>query len=311
MTKLLCVGVLLLATIPACATCVVRICDLAYAPQPPNPITVAGRVTSEAPLVLTDGRGALTVTGITAQNGDFLVVEGDYDGNVLVVSQGADKATLLPASVVMEMVYVPAGPFQMGNNGDEAYSYPDELPLHEVNLPAYWMGRSEVTRGQYRCFMDAGGYSNPAYWSAEGWAWRVNKGRTTPDYWADVQTWGGHTFTQSESHPVVGVTYPEAAAFCTWAGVRLPSEAEWEKAARAGGTQPYTYPWGYAWNIEACNHWYDSNAAGGGLASYQTAPVGSYPAGDSRFGCQDMSGNVWECVADWYGSLQGSSRASG
>lgn len=307
MTKLLCALLVLLCAVPAQSALVVRISDLQYSLLPPNPIKVAGRVTSESPLILTDYKGSVRVIGIEARTGDFLIVEGTYDGNALTVLPGTGKASLLPLPGIAEMLYVPAGAFLMGNNGNEPYQYADESPLHEVNLPVYWIGRDEVTRADYRRFIEAGGYLNPAHWSADGWAWRTVTGRTEPLYWQPEQTWGAaQTFTQTDLHPVVGVSFYEAEAFCNWAGGRLPSEAEWEKAARAGGTQPYTYPWGNAWNVDACNHWYDSNAAGGGSGRYQTAPVGSYPASTSRYGCRDIAGNAWEWVSDWYISYPGS-----
>lgn len=205
-----------------------------------------------------------------------------------------------------DMVFIPAGSFLMGNNGSEPYSFSNEWPQHSVYLSGYWIGKYEVTRGDYRAFMNAGGYSNSAYWSSAGWSWRVSNGRTEPYYWAAAQDWYdscGHcsyVFAQTDAHPVVGVSYYEAEAFCKWAGGRLPTEAEWEKAARWTGSYPNWYPWGNPWDAEKCNNWYDHNVAGGGYQRYQTAPVGSYPEGVSPYGCHDMAGNVWEWCRDWY-----------
>ncbi len=187
-----------------------------------------------------------------------------------------------------DMVYIPAGSFLMGNNGAEQYTNASELPQHSVNLAGYWIGKYEVTRGEYRAFMAA-------------------TGRPAPKNWDAIQTWTtGQTFTQTENHPVVGVTWYDAEAYCAWAGGRLPTEAEWEKAARWSGSSPNVYPWGNTWDAEKCNNYYDSNAAGGGYARYQTAPVGSSPSGASLYGCQDMAGNVMEWVGDWYKSYPGS-----
>jgi len=214
-----------------------------------------------------------------------------------------------------EMISIPAGDFQMGNNGSEPYSYCSELPQHWVNLSGYSIGKYEVTRGEYQQFMSAGGYSNSAYWSSAGWSWRltasssypsVGPPRTQPSYWAAQQDWGTGTFTQTDNHPVVGVSYYEAEAFCAWAGGHLPTEAQWEKAARWTGSYPNVYPWGNTWDAEKCNNYYDHNSAGGGYQKYQTAPVGSYPGGASPYGCQDMAGNVWEWVQDWYVTYPGS-----
>ncbi|MEI6916067.1 MAG: formylglycine-generating enzyme family protein, partial [Armatimonadota bacterium] len=187
-----------------------------------------------------------------------------------------------------EMIYIPAGSFLMGNNGAEPYSYTNEFPQHSVSLSGYWIGKYEVTRGEYRAFLTATGRAVPAYWDA-------------------VQNWGTGSFTQTENHPVVGVTYDDAAAYCAWAGGRLPTEAEWEKAARWTGSYPNVYPWGNTWDAEKCNNYYDHNTAGGGYQRYQTSPVGSYPSGASPYGLHDMAGNVWEWVGDWYKSYPGSS----
>ncbi len=136
------------------------------------------------------------------------------------------------------------------------YSYDSEFPQHSFTLPGYYIGKHEVTRREYRAFMAA-------------------TGRAALDYWADVQDWGGGTFTQTENHPVVGVTWYDAEAYCAWAGGHLPTEAQWEKAARWTGSYPNVYPWGNTWSVEKYNNWYDTNSAGGGYWKYQTAPVGS------------------------------------
>jgi len=298
--KLFCAFVLLVLVLPAQSAVVVRISDLQVAPTPPNPIKVAGRVTSASPTKLSDGSGEITVVGVEAALSDFLVVTGDWDGSVLTVTGEVDRV-LPPAPC--EMIYIPAGSFLMGNNGNEGYSYPVELPQHEVYLSGYWIGKYEVTRGEYRRFMETGGYSNRACWSSAGWNWKVSNSRTEPRYWAAEQTWFvGQTFTQTDSHPVVGVTYYEAEAYCAWAGGHLPTEAQWEKAARWTGSYPNVFPWANAWDAEKCNNWDDTNPAGGGYRRNQTSPVGSYAAGASPSGCQDMAGNVWEWCRDWYSS---------
>ena len=197
------------------------------------------------------------------------------------------------------MCYVPAGWFLMGNNGAE-YGGSDEFPQHWVYLSGYWIGKYEVTRGQYAQFVAAGGYSNPTYWSSEGWEWKVSDSRTHPDFWDAVQDCGTGSFTQTDQHPVVGVSYYEAEAFCNWAGGHLPTEAQWEKAARWTGSYPNVYPWGNVWDDEKCNNYWDHNAAGGGYEKRQTAPVGSYPSGVSPYGAHDMAGNVWEWCKDRY-----------
>ncbi|MCX6345317.1 MAG: formylglycine-generating enzyme family protein [Armatimonadetes bacterium] len=200
---------------------------------------------------------------------------------------------------VIEMIDIPAGSFVMGTVGTGG----DENPQHSVTLGAYSIGKYEVTRGQYQAFMDSGGYTNSSYWSTAGWSWKLSYSPTEPYYWAAAQDWyGGQPFTQTDSFPVVGVSYYESEAFCNWAGGHLPTEAQWERAACWTVSSARVYPWGDTWNNEYCNNWYDSNAASGGYQKYQTAPVGSYSSYGSPSGCQDMAGNVWEWCKDWYQS---------
>ncbi len=228
--------------------------------------------------------------------------------NVATVSTG------LPVNVVSSpypgtMIYIPAGSFLMGNSGvgdDATLGYSDEFPQHSVTLAAYYIGEYDVTRGEYAQFIIAGGYSTQSYWSSAGWSWKVSNNATQPQYWAAVQNWGTGNFTQTDSYPVVGVTYYEAEAFCNWAGGHLPTEAQWEMAARWTGSHPNIYPWGDTWDPEKCNNYYDHNAAGGGYEAEQMSPVGSYPSGASPCGCQDMAGNAWQWVQDWYVSYPGS-----
>ncbi|MDO8588342.1 MAG: formylglycine-generating enzyme family protein [Armatimonadota bacterium] len=304
--------VLALAFSEACwGICVVRVDALSKAPTPPNPVMVLGRVTSTSPVTLSDGSGTVTVNGLTASLGDFLVVTGNWDGSSLTVS-GPTQGFMGPA--MTQMIWIPAGSFLMGNTGigddlyrDQEYDLYWEKPQHSVSLSGYWIGKYAVTRGEYRAFRNAGGYSDSSYWSTAGWSWKGSLSRTEPSYWAANQDWayessGYHQpFLQTDNHPVVGVSYYEAEAFCNWAGGHLPTEAQWEKAARWDG-HPRIYPWGDTWDPEKCNNWSDTLYPG-----YQTSPVGSYPSGASPYGCQDMAGNVHEWCQDWYKSYPGSS----
>ena len=228
--------------------------------------------------------------------------------SVTATSAGLQVYVVDPSPTPGEMVNIPAGSFLMGNSGigsDAAYGYSDEFPQHSVTLSGYYIGKYLVTRGEYRAFINAGGYNNQSYWSTAGWSWKGSS--TQPSYWVASQNWGTGTFTQTDNHPVVGVSYYECEAYCKWAGGRLPTEAEWEKAARWTGSNPNVYPWGNIWDQEKCNNYYDSNPAGGGYQKSQTSPIGSYQSGASPYGCQDMAGNVWEWVQDWYISYPGSS----
>jgi serine/threonine protein kinase/formylglycine-generating enzyme required for sulfatase activity len=167
------------------------------------------------------------------------------------------------------MVYVPAGEFIMGS--DEGDSH--ERPVHTVHLDAFYVDKYEVTNAQYRACVEAGACDTP-------------KNTTYYDN-ADYA-----------QHPVVYVTWDDADAYCRWAGKRLPTEAEWEKAAR--GTDGRTYPWGEGID---CEHAQYSGCPGDIL------PVGSKPAGASPYGALDMAGNVYEWVADWYGEYYSQSPA--
>lgn len=153
-----------------------------------------------------------------------------------------------------------------------------ESPPHKVFLRSYEIGKYPVTVEEYKRFVDGDGYEERQWWKAGGFGERQQ-----PDQWEDQ--------IQHPSRPIVNVTWKEASAFCAWAGVRLPTEAEWERAAR--GTDCRKYPWG--------DHPPDAsrgNFAECGAGS--TTPVGLFPAGASPEGVLDLLGNVWEWVFDWY-----------
>jgi formylglycine-generating enzyme required for sulfatase activity len=175
----------------------------------------------------------------------------------------------------MAMVYVAAGEFTLGTSDaqidawlkqhpdDERDWFRDEQPQRQVHLDGYWVDKCLVTVAQYRKFCESAGRNMPLMPS---WGWR-------------------------DDHPIVNVTWNDALAYAQWAGKRLPTEAEWEKAAR--GSDGRQYPWGNEWDASKCAH--SVNAQLG-----STKPVGSYPAGASPYGCLDMAGNVCEWCADWY-----------
>jgi formylglycine-generating enzyme required for sulfatase activity len=193
---------------------------------------------------------------------------------------GATKAL---GQTGITLVYVPAGEFWMGATDSDPDAWDDEKPRHRVYLDGYWIGQTEVTNAQYEGFILAGGYSTRAFWSSAGWAWRESNGVTQPLYWNDV-TWNG------AEHPVVGVSWYEAEAYARWAGVRLPTEAQWEYAARGGPLgRGYLYAGSNSVDEVA---WYSDNSGG------RTHPVGQKKP--NELGLYDMSGNVWEWAADWY-----------
>ncbi len=201
----------------------------------------------------------------------------------------------------MVMVYVPGGTFEMGSTEAEiemAISQCKQVrgtctrdfrmresPQHAVTLDGFWMDQTEVTNAQYRLCVEAGACQAP----------------TTCD-------WGEPTFGDASKtdHPVGCVGWYGAQAYCEWVGARLPTEAEWEYAAR--GEQGHTYPWGNTFDGTRLNYcdincqegpWADTTVDDGYAKS---APVGSYPDGASWCGAFDLAGNAWEWVADWLGA---------
>lgn len=177
-------------------------------------------------------------------------------------------------SLTADMAFIPRGEFKMGCDPDHngGFSCPaDELPLHSVFLDAFYIDKTEVTNSQYADCVGAGVCKPPSNTSAE----------TRAAYYEDPAF---------ANYPVVYVTWKDAESYCTWAGKRLPTEAEWEKAAR--GKKVLAYPWGD--EPAACTL---SNLSG---CTGDTSEVGSLPGGASKYGVMDMAGNVWEWVSDWY-----------
>ncbi len=181
------------------------------------------------------------------------------------------------------MVLIPAGPFVMGLLENDLLAEEHEKPQRRVELNAYWMDVYPVTNGRFALFLHAGGYEEPRWWTAEGWNWRLAKQVTEPRQWRQPG-WDG------PDQPVAGVSWYEADAYARWAGRRLPTDAEWEKAAR--GTDGRRYPWG--------DDWPTSDRANFDMLLGRTTPVGLYLAGASPYGCLDMAGNVNNWVSDWY-----------
>ena len=176
----------------------------------------------------------------------------------------------------MKLVFVPAGEFTMGSDTSS-----DEQPIHKVTLDAFWIDKTEVTNKMYALCVNAGACQLPSSMSSD----------TRKDYYG---------VSEFDDYPVIYVDWNKAKTYCEWAERRLPTEAEWEKAAR--GTDVRTYPWGNdAPNSNLLN--YDSKVG-------DTTEVGKYPAGASIYGVLDMAGNVWEWVMDWYDSNYYSSSPS-
>jgi len=183
------------------------------------------------------------------------------------------------------MVLVPAGPFLMGLPQRDLLAEDHEKPEREITLSAFWIDIYPMTNARFARFIDAGGYEEKKWWSADGWSWRSRQGISRPAMWEEAG-WDG------PEQPVAGVSWYEADAYARWTGRRLPTDAEWEKAAR--GTDGRRYPWG--------NDWPTHQQANFDMAVGRTTPVGLYPEGVSPYGCHDMAGNINNWISDWYWS---------
>ncbi|HET7475048.1 MAG TPA: ergothioneine biosynthesis protein EgtB [Dermatophilaceae bacterium] len=192
-------------------------------------------------------------------------------------------------------VLVPGGEFVMGTSSDP-WAYDNERPAHRRHLPAFWVDTTPVSVGAYRGFMEQGGYDDPRWWSPQGWGWRQRTNSRAPQFWVQDGTgWGRRRFGRLEplpdDEPVQHVCWFEADAYARWAGRRLPTEAEWEKAASwdpATGTKR-RYPWGD--QPPTAVH------ANLGQRRLGPTPVGSYPAGAAPCGAVQLLGDVWEWTA--------------
>ncbi len=192
------------------------------------------------------------------------------DAPTAPVSIPSLKPTPIPRAIQTKypgMIFIPAGNTLVGsNNGD-----PCERPAHQVRIEAFYIGQFEVTCEEYAEFIHTTSHAPPPDWN------------------------GSDVPSGLDKHPVSRVSFEDAEAYCLWRGGRLPSEAEWERAARGSGRR--IYPWGNQFDSNRANTW-DSGRKG-------TAPVGSYPQGKSGFGVEDISGNVFEWVADFFAPYPG------
>lgn len=184
---------------------------------------------------------------------------------------------LVTPAAPVDMVKVPRGPFLYGKEKTRVVIDYD-----------YWIDMYPVTNEKYRAFIEADGYKQQQYWSPEGWKWKTEQNIESPQFWNDKR------WNQAD-HPVVGVSYYEVEAYAKQVGKRLPTEQEWEKAAR--GEDGRQYPWGEEFDKARCNSFQSG-------IKYAT-PVTQYPNGVSPYGCYDMAGNVWEWCSGWYDEKRG------
>jgi gamma-glutamyl hercynylcysteine S-oxide synthase len=203
-----------------------------------------------------------------------------------------------------ERVVIPAGPFRMGTD-DRTAAYDNERPSHPVDVPAFALDRFPVTARRFAAFVAAGGYERPELWSEGGRAWLRDSGERAPQGWEPDGAGGwlvrrfGHLDPLDPREPVQHVCFFEAEAFARWEGGRLPTEAEWEKAAvhdPASG-RSRTYPWGE--QAPGPAH------ANLDQAGWGPAPVGSFPAGASAYGVEQLLGDVYEWTSSPFGGYPG------
>ncbi len=207
------------------------------------------------------------------------------------------------AAALPDEVLVPAGRFAMGTSTDP-WALDNERPAHPVDLPGFRIDTFPVTNARYRQFVEDGGYDNPRWWIPAGWAHRQEAALAAPLFWRrDGGIWVRRRFGREEpvrdDEPVVHVSWYEADAFARWAGRRLPTEAEWEKAARWHPATGHSrrYPWGDADPTP--------EQANLGQRHLQPGPVGAYPAGASPLGVHQLVGDVWEWTASDFGPYPG------
>jgi formylglycine-generating enzyme required for sulfatase activity len=236
--------------------------------------------------------GAMTAAVLLGAGGDALGQER--------LIKGQDGA---------EMVLVPAGAFWMGSQTEDIQMrvddckksvkpenrdkcdewFRDEGPQRQIFVDAFYIDRYEVTNALFERFLTARSYRTTAETEGWGWVFRPSDGRWEKLKGATWRAPGGPGTSAPPTHPVVQVSWYDADAYCKWVNERLPTEAEWEKAAR--GVDGRRYPWGEDWNAARAN---------GDMSAKATRPVGSYAAGVSPYDIHDMSGNVFEWVADWH-----------
>ncbi|WP_328362050.1 ergothioneine biosynthesis protein EgtB [Mycobacterium sp. NBC_00419] len=188
-------------------------------------------------------------------------------------------------------VLVAGGEFVLGvDAGDEPLSLDNERPAHWVEVPSFRIGRVPVTNGEWRQFIDDGGYTQRQWWSARGWEHRMQAGLSAPQFWNPdgSRTRFGYVEEIPADEPVQHVTFFEAEAYAAWAGARLPTEIEWEKACAWDplSGKRRRYPWGDGEPT--------ARLANLGADALRPAPVGAYPQGASAYGAEQMLGDVWE-----------------
>ncbi|MGX4734127.1 ergothioneine biosynthesis protein EgtB [Kitasatospora griseola] len=236
--------------------------------------------------------------------------EQQHDETMLITHQLRTGPAVLDAppppaaeGVLRPEVLIPAGPFTMGTD-TEPWSLDNERPAHRVDLPAFWLDTAPVSNAAYQAFIADGGYREPRWWTPAGWEHRMAADLTAPLFWTEqggqwLRRRFGHLEPVPPNEPVLHVSWYEADAYARWAGRRLPTEAEWEKAARhdpATG-RSRRFPWGD--EPPGPEH------ANLGQRHLRPAPVGAYPQGESPYGARQLIGDVWEWTASDFTAYPG------
>jgi len=257
-------------------------------------ITINGTDLTAATAVTFNGIAAQTITDNTATTLKVTVPTGATSGKLTVTTPAGTVTNSYDYIILFgfkrndkdgaEMIWIPAATFTMGSAADVGDA--NERPAHQVMLTGYWIYQNDVTVAQYRAFCTATVHKMPKFPSNE-YSWKGKIG------WDDPSL---------QLHPIVNVSWTDAKTYADWAGMVLPTEAQWEYAAR--GLMEKNFPWGGksaknnisdGWNTTMCAN--ENNSYKVGISTW---PVGSFPAGVSWCGANDMAGNVWQWCADWY-----------
>ena len=250
--------------------------------------------------------GLFLVFGASVSQGEWQMRV--HQGQVITLFSVSDIDSLSFHEVPPGMVWIPPGNVRLGQTGIEE-------PASDVYVNGFWIDSLEVSNAKYKEFIDAGGYTTESWWNPVGWAWRVANSITLPYHWDEAEYHGGG-IAGYEQFPVTGVSWFEADAYCRWAGKRLPTEAEWEKAAK-GGCESHgaptqcddadtpSYPWGEGFDDRRANR-----CGGGDPYDISTTPVGYYDGGNhagyqtidspSPYGLYDVAGNAYEWCSTKY-----------
>lgn len=255
---------------------------------------------------------SFTVKGLAPNTAyHFMVNVADEAPNWSGVSNAA-AGTTTEAEMHDGMVWIPAGNVRIGQAGIS-----NAEPIHDFYVEGFYIDIYEVTNAEYKEFIDAGGYRTEEYWDEYGWDWRVSKDITLPVGWNNDARHGGG-IPGNETFPVTGVSWWEADAYSRWAGKRLPTEPEWEKASK-GGCEIYgdsgqcdaadtpDYPWGEMISGRRANYWnsgdpYEYRGSSTPAGYYDGSNHGGYQTIDSPspYGLYDVAGNAWEWCSTRY-----------